>query len=83
VKVTKWVEMSDTIDIEISVEDIISAMRAKQNPMTAFECKEILNLCLILIKKLPDDLIEKLGEPAKKIVYDTMIEQSKRYDSTR
>lgn len=75
----KLVEVETEVEININSSDLIAMMLSKQNPITEFEAREILNTCLGLLINMPDDLIKKLGEPSKKMIYSVMQSQISKY----
>ena len=78
-KVKKFVELSDEVEVNIDLHDVIAALNEMDNATRLHEAKNILNTCIGLINRVPNTLIAELDDGIKKVVVDALQLEIKRY----
>lgn len=78
-KIMKEVEFSEVVEIEITSSDVIEALSQLELSKSDYEFKRVLNTCLSLVAKVPDEIIERLGENVRANVVRHLEAQISRY----
>lgn len=87
-RVSKWVDFGQEVDIEIDFRDVQSAMgeaferatedRLGEEPSRA-DISRAINMVGTFLKALPDAHIAVLGSEGRKIVHDFLLEHAARF----
>jgi hypothetical protein len=80
VKITKWVESSQEVTIEIGTDDVICALlEGSENYTPKQAVFTAVNNLAQVFRKLPDSAIAELSPKARTLIADFFSEQEKRF----
>lgn len=77
--IKKYVEISDEVEISLCLGDVIDCLNELDGATRLHEAKNVLNTCIGLINRVPNTLIDELGEGIKKRVVEALQLEIKRY----
>lgn len=81
-KVRTWVEMSQEVDVEVSIADVMSAIEElgpADRPQMLIDC---VNRVYALLKNTPDSLIAQLNDEQRRIIREGFHAQVERFTTT-
>ena len=78
-RIKKYVELSDEVEINLDLGDVIACLNELDNATRLHEAKNILNTCIGLINRVPNTLIAELDDGIKKRVVEALQLEIKRY----
>lgn len=80
VKITKWIDCSQEVEIEIGTDDVLAALREGSEDCTPKQAvfKAVNNIAHVF-RKLPQSSIDELTPEARKTIADFLAEQEKRF----
>jgi signal recognition particle GTPase len=77
VKIRKWVESSQEVDVDVCLEDVQQMIyEADLSTRAVLEMLNRIGLCL---KAVPGEIIREFNEAQRKVIRDFLAEQAKRY----
>jgi len=76
-KVTKFIDIQQEIEVEISAEDVVSAI--SEDPNSKITCMTGINNVSKFLTAVPESVINEMHNSTKKIIYDYFIEQANRF----
>jgi hypothetical protein len=83
VKITKWIESSQEVEIEIGADDVIAAlMDGSENYTPKQAVFAAANKLAQVFRKLPQSSIDDLNDDQRKLIGDFLDEQAKRFRAT-
>lgn len=77
-KIKKWIEYSDEVDVYVSAEDIACAFEGFEGDTAQVALWGINNLSSFL-KGIPDKLIKDMSDDQRKLVKEFLTNQANRY----
>lgn len=80
-RVTKWIDVSQEVEIEIGTDEIQNAIKGWFDSGADHNVKSALNDIAKFMKCISDEQIEKMGPASKAIVGKFLAEQSARFTS--
>ena len=76
-KIRKWVESSQEVDVDVCLEDVQQMIyEADLSTRAVLEMLNRIGLCL---KAVPGEIIREFNEAQRKVIRDFLAEQAKRY----
>jgi hypothetical protein len=82
-KITKEVQLTEMVDFEITASDVIEMLNELEGESRDYNYRQIIQTCLVILRKVPDSVIDKLGDIPCKNVVNCMQEQIVRYQSMK
>lgn len=78
-KVKTWVEFSEEVEVEVSVEDMVAAFSDFPEPNETW--LRIINRLASLLNRLPDDEIAKWKLTHQELIADFLMKQATRFEA--
>jgi hypothetical protein len=79
-KISKWIQVEQEVEVEVSAEDIASAFA--EDPYTSRQALVAINNFAQVLKGLTPDMIEDMGAPARTTIAAFFTEQAARFNPT-
>jgi hypothetical protein len=78
-RVKTWVETSQEVDVEISIDDVMATISELDVPQRNAEAIRLLNICLSAVIKVPDHIVDGMTHSQRAVITDCLQKQLARY----
>lgn len=78
-QVRTTIEISQEVQVEVSLDEVMAEIAALETPERVPEALRLLSLCMGAVMKVPDTILADMNPAQKKVIVDALREQLARY----
>lgn len=80
-QVRTTIEISQEVQVEVSLDEVMTEIASLETPERAPEALRLLSLCMGAVMKVPDTILAEMTPAQKKVIADALRTQLARYDA--
>jgi hypothetical protein len=78
-KVRTWVETSQEVEVDVSLDDVMAEISGLEAPLRKQEALRLLSMCIGALQRVPDAIAEELSAEQRKLIADALRKDAERY----
>lgn len=80
-KIKQFIDITQEIEVDIRLDEIFDYLAGLPKENELFWCLDAANMAAGILHRIPDDVIATMGEGRRKLIYNALKEQLKRYET--